>query len=232
MGASEEASITMPLGPFSPGLDVPAPAEGCGPIGYAEALGEAYLSFSRHHHRKNGGHYLTPAAIARFMAGHSTYSEVHMRVLDPGSGTGILSAAACEAASRSGTVKSLHVDAYEIAADKLLHLEGEKLALLGVPITEHDKLPDVVLYDEERNWLYLAEAVTSHGPVTPQRFAELEATLGDCTAVRVYVSAFPNFRQFKRHADDIAWETEVWLAEIPDHLIHFNGDRFLGPRER
>ena len=118
------------------------------------------------------------------------------------------------------------------AADKLLHLDMEKLAELGVPITEHDKLPDVVLYDEERNWLFLVEAVTSHGPVNPKRVEELESTLEDCAATRVYVSAFPDFRQFKQHVDKIAWETEVWLAEIPDHLIHFNGDKFLGPSER
>jgi type II restriction enzyme len=117
------------------------------------------------------------------------------------------------------------------AAEKLLHLDREKLAELGVPITEHDKLPDVVLYDEERNWLFLVEAVTSHGPVNPKRFEELESTLKDCAATRVYVSAFPDFRQFKQHVDKIAWETEVWLAEIPDHLIHFNGDKFLGPNE-
>ena len=117
------------------------------------------------------------------------------------------------------------------AADKLLHLDREKLAELGVPITEHDKLPDVVLYDEERNWLFLVEAVTSHGPVNPKRVEELESTLKDCVATRVYVSAFPDFRQFKQHVDKIAWETEVWLAEIPDHLIHFNGDKFLGPQE-
>ena len=117
------------------------------------------------------------------------------------------------------------------AADKLLHLDREKLAEIGVPITEHDKLPDVVLYDEERNWLFLVEAVTSHGPVTPKRVEELESTLKDCIATRVYVSAFPDFRHFKQHVDKIAWETEVWLAEIPDHLIHFNGDKFLGPFE-
>ncbi len=90
------------------------PAEGQSPLGYAEALGEAYLSFSGHNHRKNGGHYLTPGTVARFMAGYSSYSEPHMRVLDPGSGTGILAAAVCEAASRSGTVQRLHIDAYEI----------------------------------------------------------------------------------------------------------------------
>ena len=96
------------------------PTDGSTPVEYAEALGEVYLSFSGHNHRKNGGHYLTPSAIARFMADCSAYSEPHMRVLDPGSGTGILSAAVCEAASSSGTVKGLHVDSYE--TDPLLAL--------------------------------------------------------------------------------------------------------------
>lgn len=113
MSASTEMATTIPLGAFPAGLNVPVPTESSSPMAYAEALGEAYLSFSRHDHRKNGGHYLTPATIARFMAGHSSYSEPHMRVLDPGSGTGILSAAVCEAASRSENVRTVHVDAYE-----------------------------------------------------------------------------------------------------------------------
>ena len=71
-------------------------------------------------------------------------------------------------------------------------------------VTEHDKLPDVVLYDGQRNWLFLVEAVTSHGPVDPKRVEELESTLKDCAATRVYVSAFPDFRQFKRHMDKFA----------------------------
>ncbi len=112
-------------------------------------------------------------------------------------------------------------------ADKLLHVEEEKLAQLGVSLTEHDKLPDIVLYDEERNWLFLVEAVTSHGPVSPKRVEQLDATLKTCVATRIYVSAFPDFAQFKKHANDIAWETEVWLAEIPDHMIHFDGEKFL-----
>ena len=113
------------------------------------------------------------------------------------------------------------------AAQKLLHIDQEKLDELRVPFTEHDKLPDVMLYDEDRNWLFLIEAVTSHGPVSPKRVEELEATLSNCTTKRLYVTAFPDFKQFKRHVDNIAWETEVWIAEIPDHLIHFNGDKFL-----
>lgn len=117
------------------------------------------------------------------------------------------------------------------AARKILHMDQERLAQLGVALTEHDKLPDVVLYGKERNWLFLVEAVTSHGPVSPKRVAELEATLKTCAATRIYVSAFPDFKQFKRHANNIAWETEVWIAENPDHMIHFDGEKFLGAME-
>lgn len=87
----------------------------------------------------------------------------------------------------------------------------------------------MVLYDETRNWLFLIEAVTSHGPVSPKRHVELENLFAECPADRVYVSAFPDFATFKTFLSEIAWETEVWLAETPDHMIHYNGDRFLGP---
>ncbi|PKO23326.1 MAG: restriction endonuclease [Chloroflexi bacterium HGW-Chloroflexi-1] len=114
--------------------------------------------------------------------------------------------------------------------DKKLYVDTHGLASLGVVITEHDKLPDVILYDSERDWLFLVEAVTSHGPMTPKRVVELESMFADCHAGLVYVSAFPDLAEFRRHIGEIAWETEVWIAEMPDHLIHFNGDRFLGPR--
>lgn len=114
-------------------------------------------------------------------------------------------------------------------AHKLLHIENDGLEALGIPITKHDKLPDVVLYDKARNYLFLIEAVTAHGPVSQKRYVELEEILAKSPATRIYVSAFPDFREFKRHANDIAWETEVWVSEVPGHMIHFNGDKFLGP---
>lgn len=115
------------------------------------------------------------------------------------------------------------------AADKALHLHGGELAALGVPITKNDKLPDVVIYLPTRNWLLLVEAVTSSGPVSPGRRQDLEKLLAGSSVDRVYVTAFRDFREFKRHVHDIAWETEVWIAENPDHLIHYNGEKFLGP---
>jgi hypothetical protein len=91
-------------------------------------------------------------------------------------------------------------------------------------------LPDIVLFDGLRNWLFLVEAVTSHGPMTPKRVFELREMLAACPAGLVFMSAFADFAEFRKHLRAIAWETEVWIAEIPDHLIHYNGDRFLGPR--
>lgn len=114
-------------------------------------------------------------------------------------------------------------------AEKQLVVDIEQLKSLKIPEMQHDKLPDVVLYDKQRSWLFLIEAVTSHGPISPKRHAELEAHLQNCPAARIYVTAFSNFATFKKYAADIVWESEVWIAECPDHMIHFNGEKFLGP---
>jgi adenine-specific DNA-methyltransferase len=116
----------------------------------------------------------------------------------------------------------------DTALKNVVYSEAQ-LKKIGVLITEHDKLPDVVLYRPDMNWLYLIEAVTSHGPVSPKRHRELEEMLARCAADRVYITAFLDIRGFRKHAADIAWETEVWIADNPDHMIHFNGPKFLGP---
>lgn len=118
------------------------------------------------------------------------------------------------------------------AAIKFAIFERERLERLGVPITRHDKLPDIILYQEEKNWLFLIEAVTSHGPVSHKRKHELEKLLRGSPAVRVYVTAFPDFAEFRRHDRTIAWETHVWIAEIPEHMIHYNGLHLLEPYEQ
>ncbi|GER80508.1 MAG: N-6 DNA methylase [Anaerolineales bacterium] len=115
-------------------------------------------------------------------------------------------------------------------AKKTIVLEMELLANLYVPASEHGKFADIILYDEKKNWLYLIEAVTAHGPVSPKRHVEMEELLEKCTAGRIYVTAFLDFATFKKFSNEIAWETEVWIAELPSHMIHFNGDKFLGPR--
>lgn len=116
--------------------------------------------------------------------------------------------------------------------DKDLLVDRARLAQLRIPMTDHDKLPDIVLDDASRGWLFLVEAVTSHGPVSPSRLVDLEEILISCPADPVYVSAFPDFAEFRKHMSNIAWETEVWVRDRPDHLIHYDGERFLGPRPR
>lgn len=116
------------------------------------------------------------------------------------------------------------------AANKILLLDVKALQRLGFPVDKHGKLPDIVLYSPRRKWLFLIEVVTSHGPVSPKRYRELEALLSKCPVGRVYVSVFPALKEYVHHARNIAWETEIWIAEAPDHLIHYNGDKFIGPR--
>ena len=114
---------------------------------------------------------------------------------------------------------------------KWAYYDADKLASLGVTIEEHGKMPDVVVYHAEKNWLLLIEAVTSHGPVNPKRRCELKDLFAGSSAGLVFVTAFLDRHAMLKYLNDISWETEVWVADAPTHLIHFNGDRFLGPYE-
>ena len=98
---------------------------------------------------------------------------------------------------------------------------------LGFTFDEHGKMPDVVFYYEKKKWLVLVESVTSHGPIDSKRKIELEKLFMTKLTI-VYVTAFPDKQTFNRFTVEIAWETEVWLSDNPTHLIHFNGDKFLG----
>ena len=113
--------------------------------------------------------------------------------------------------------------------DKIGYFQVRRLADLGVTIDQHGKMPDLVLYLAARDWLLLVEAVTSHGPVNPKRHNELAELFAGAKPGLVYVTAFPNRGVMARYLSEISWETEVWCADAPTHLIHFNGDRFLGP---
>ena len=117
------------------------------------------------------------------------------------------------------------------AGEKHLLYDADHMRELGVVIDPHGKMPDVVLHHRDRGWLVLVEAVTSHGPVSPLRHAQLKGLFAGSTAGLVYVTAFLDRPAMREHLAEIAWETEVWVADAPDHLIHFNGERFLGPYE-
>jgi hypothetical protein len=107
--------------------------------------------------------------------------------------------------------------------------EETALADLGVTVNRHGPMPDIIIYLPDRNWLVLIEAASSHGPVDAKRRAELATMFSMSTAGLVYVSCFPSRARMREYLSVIAWETEVWCADDPTHLIHFNGNRFLGP---
>lgn len=117
------------------------------------------------------------------------------------------------------------------ADEKWMIYDRETFEALGVTVDAHGKMPDVVVHHVEKNWLVLIEAVTSHGPVNPKRRKELKDLFAGSHAGLVFVTAFLDRKTMVRYLDEISWETEVWIAASPDHLIHFNGERFLGPYE-
>ena len=114
-------------------------------------------------------------------------------------------------------------------SNKYLHLDAEKLKEFRFFEISHEELPDVIAYSKEKNWLYLIEAVYSSGPINELRLLQLKKLTKDCTADIVYVTAFLDRKKFRQFTSEIAWETEVWIADNPDHMVHFNGDKFLGP---
>ena len=112
---------------------------------------------------------------------------------------------------------------------KVIHIEADKLRALGIAEPSRAMLPDVLAYDEEQNWLFVIEAVHSSNPIDPYRHLALRELTENSIAGCVFVTAFMDMTAFAKFSKSISWETEVWIADQPDHMIHFDGKRFLGP---
>lgn len=115
------------------------------------------------------------------------------------------------------------------SSDKYLHLDREKLLELSFPEPSHEELPDIIAFSEQKGWIYLIESVTSSGEISQIRKLELERITENCINPIVFVTAFPDRATYGKYCANLAWETEVWIASDPDHLIHLNGPKFLGP---
>ena len=184
------------------------------------------------------------ANLKRYMAEHQTLTERYARErksnlipvrivpgrnirLSPGEHSELIKAIVEEFAPRfvPGGVLVYAGD----TGDKWGYFDKALLHKMGVSVDSHGKMPDVVLHYPAKNWLLLVESVTSHGPVDGKRHGELARLFAESSAGLVYVTAFPNRSTMARYLGEIAWETEVWVADAPSHLIHFNGVRFLGP---
>jgi hypothetical protein len=100
----------------------------------------------------------------------------------------------------------------------------------GFNINVHNKMPDIVLYREDNDGIYFIESVTSVGPVSPKRYLEINEMTKHVKSGKIFVTAFTDFATYKKFSESLAWETEVWIADNPEHMIHLNGSNFIGPR--
>jgi len=116
-----------------------------------------------------------------------------------------------------------------VKRDLIKDVDG--LRRLGFEITSHDQMPDIVLHRADKDWIYFIECVTSVGPMSPARILELNRMTQGVRAGKIFVTAFLDFKTFKKFSDQLAWETEVWIADMPDHMVHLDGDKFLGPHK-
>lgn len=115
------------------------------------------------------------------------------------------------------------------AENKFQYYEADYFKQLGIEINSAAKMPDVVVHDPKREWLVIGEAVTSTGVVDGKRRRELKTLFAGFRSGLVFVTAFETRADLGRFLSQISWETEVWIADNPDHVVHFNGERFLGP---
>ncbi|MEH1830201.1 MAG: BsuBI/PstI family type II restriction endonuclease [Nostoc sp.] len=111
--------------------------------------------------------------------------------------------------------------------EKFAHFNEVALRDLGVTIDSHGKMPDMIIHHLKNDWLVLIEAVTSHGPINPKRKKELEIIFANIKIPLVMVTTFLSRKAMVEYLAEIAWETDVWVAEDSTHLIHFNGEYLL-----
>lgn len=113
---------------------------------------------------------------------------------------------------------------------RLSSINGDKLKELGFDMAQDDKMPAVVLYRRDKDWLYLIESITTGGVIDEARLEELEALTKNVDKQKVFVTAFPNSQSFKDNMDRLAWDTVAWIADTPEHMIHFERHGMVAPR--
>lgn len=95
---------------------------------------------------------------------------------------------------------------------------------LNLPIQVTASLPDVVLLCEAERRLIVVEVVASSGPISASRLGQLQQLLAQSQALGYrprYVTAFPSRRVFRRFVEEIAWGTQVWIANEAAQVIMF-----------
>lgn len=121
---------------------------------------------------------------------------------------------------------------------KIVVQEKALIEALGLRIETDRLLPDLIALDTQlgRELLLFVEVVATDGPVTPSRKKALEAmaeeahfTADKLAFVTVYLDR--DHATFRKTFGSLAWNTLVWLASEPEHIILLR-DRLLTTEER
>lgn len=116
------------------------------------------------------------------------------------------------------------------AADRSLLQENDRLDELGIHVlSQSGNLPDIIIYDSQENCVIFIEAYHSTGPFTLDRVNAIKA-LCHCREgmEAAFITAFDTTTKMLKHYKEVAWDTEIWSADEPTHLVHKNGDKFIG----
>jgi len=108
----------------------------------------------------------------------------------------------------------------------------DALASVGLVITDRDDFPDVVLHSPENNCLLLADSAVNGRVMDARRRENLSRIFGEHPGPLIFLTVFPNRDSFAASAEVISWETDVWIADEPDHVIHFDGGGLNGPKQK
>ena len=116
------------------------------------------------------------------------------------------------------------------ASDRYLIFEKERMKKLGIHVmSETAKLPDIIMYDPVDVRIIFIEAYYSGGAFTIDRVNEIKRAC-QCKDVMevVFITGFQDTKKMLRAFNYVAWDTEMWSADEPTHLVHKNGDKFIG----
>ena len=100
--------------------------------------------------------------------------------------------------------------------------DNEKLLKLGVNLEGVRKFVDVIICSEDKGTVFFVKAVTASKPMSTRRMEAIQKLTQNVTVEKCFMTAFPDFATYVSFADKIAWNTAVWIAEIPDRLIHYD----------
>lgn len=91
--------------------------------------------------------------------------------------------------------------------------------------------PDAILYNDASSAVWFVEAVTSDGEIDQVKRAAL-SVMAERWGVEMAVAttcntSWQDFLRRKSRGTQIAWDTSVWIAEVPGLLMHITAAQTL-----